>query len=282
LLHRLALAMLLLTLATAASAAEPPAKELFGAVQTPAVMPGPTVIGSYAKGCLANAVALPADGPGWAAMRLSRNRDWGHPRLIDWITDFSRTARQLGWPGLLIGDLGQARGGPMATGHASHQIGLDVDIWLTPRPNHTPTAEESEQMSAVSMLRPGTRELDKARFDRRRVALLEAAATSPEVERIFVHPAIKQALCQTAGGDRAWLRKLRPWWGHDDHFHVRLACPPGEALCKSQEPPPAGEGCGADLAWWFTEEPWKPQGPPPKPLTLADLPAECAAVLNSR
>ena len=34
-----------------------------------------------------------------------------------------------------------------------------------------------------------------------------------EVERIFVHPAIKKALCQTKDTDRKWLGKVRPWLG---------------------------------------------------------------------
>jgi penicillin-insensitive murein endopeptidase len=115
------------------------------------------------------------------------------------------------------------------------------------------------------------------------VALIRAAAGDPETERVFVHPAIKQALCLHAAGDRAWLTKVRPWWGHDDHIHVRLAGPPGDALCRAQAPPPPGDGCGADLAWWLSEEPWrpKPPGPPPRPVTLADLPAACSAVLGA-
>ena len=44
------------------------------------------------------------------------------------------------WPGLLVGDMAQARGGPMLTGHASHQVGLDADIWLTPMPQDTALA----------------------------------------------------------------------------------------------------------------------------------------------
>ena len=92
--------------------------------------------GSYAKGCIAGAVAIPTDGPAWQAMRLSRNRRWGHPDMIALIEQFSQDAQKLGWPGLLLGDISQPRGGPMLSGHASHQVGLDADIWFTPMPDH--------------------------------------------------------------------------------------------------------------------------------------------------
>lgn len=259
-----------------------PAKELFGDFAAPARAAAPRVIGGYSKGCLAGAVALPSDGPGWQAMRLSRNRTWGHPSLIAFVERLAREAQAEGWPGLLVGDLAQPRGGPMRTGHASHQIGLDVDLWLTPMPERRLTAEERETLGAVSMLRDGTREVDPARFGPPQVAVIRRAARDPEVARIFVHPGIKQALCAVAGSDRGWLQKVRPWWGHDAHFHVRLACPADQPLCQDQDTPPDGDGCGAELAWWLSDEPWlpKPPGPPPKPLLLADLPEECRAVVT--
>ena len=61
--------------------------------------------------------------------------------------------------------------------------------------------------------------------------------------RIFIFPGAKVQMCEDAGGDRAWLRKVRPWWGHDTHFHVRLTCPRGAAGCVDQDPPPPGDGC---------------------------------------
>ncbi len=172
----------------------------------------------------------------------------------------------------------------MRTGHASHQIGLDVDLWLTPMPDRPLSDAERESISAVSMLRPGTRTVDEALLTDAHIALIRRASLDPEVARIFVHPAIKQSMCDRAVGDRAWLSKIRPWWGHDAHFHVRLACPSGERLCHDQDPPAPGDGCGADLAWWLTEEPWrpKPPGPPAAPLRLADLPAACSTVLRAR
>ncbi|MBP0651700.1 penicillin-insensitive murein endopeptidase, partial [Mycobacterium tuberculosis] len=60
------------------------AKVLFGGMKAPASLAARS-IGSYAKGCLAGAVALPVDGPDWQVMRLSRNRNWGHPALVAFL-----------------------------------------------------------------------------------------------------------------------------------------------------------------------------------------------------
>lgn len=271
--------MLALILLAAPALADPPARELFGAIHTPTA--GPAIsVGGYAKGCLAGAVQLPADGPTWQAMRLSRDRRWGTPELVTYIEALGQSAAQDGWPGLLVGDMGNARGGPMPSGHASHQIGLDVDIWLRPMPNHTLSAKERESISAISMLKKGTRDVDPKRFGEPQRMLIYRAAQLPNVARIFVAPGIKRAMCAIRWRDPSFLNKLRPWYGHDDHFHVRLACPAGAKYCVDQAPPPPGDGCGAELDYWFTDAPYKPStNPPSPPLTLADLPKECRAVL---
>ena len=111
-----------------------PAKELFGRARAAAPLE-PDPIGFYSRGCLAGGEQLPINGSHWQVMRLSRNRNWGHPRLVAFLKKFApKAAAAAGWPGLLIGDMSQPRGGPMLTGHASHQIGLDADVWLTPAP----------------------------------------------------------------------------------------------------------------------------------------------------
>jgi len=270
----------------------PPANELFGSASAPAPLASRS-IGSYAKGCLAGGVALPITGQDWQVMRLSRNRYWGNPRLIDYLEQFARDARALDhWPGLLVGDLSQPRGGPMLAGHSSHQIGLDVDIWLTPMPDHTLTPQERETMSAVSMLKdPFTVDPDK--WTPLHTQIIKRAASYPEADRIFVHPAIKKVLCEQAGEDRAWLSKVRPWWNHYYHFHVRLTCPPGTDDCKGQKPVSDGDGCGQELVNWYAmlkkaaiatanvtppvAKPWRRKGR----LTMADLPAECGTVLTA-
>jgi penicillin-insensitive murein DD-endopeptidase len=192
------------------------------------------------------------------------------------------------WPGILVGDMSQPRGGPMITGHASHQIGLDVDIWLTPMPGRELSRFEREDMSAINVVREDRLDVDRSLWTPDHVAVIKAAAEDPQVQRIFVNAAIKRALCHDATGDRSWLNKVRPYWGHDYHFHVRLFCPRGESACEGQPEVAEGEGCdAASLAYWFSDgvlHP-KPSPTPPKPkpaLTLASLPAECRTVLTAR
>ncbi|MFL5063850.1 MAG: penicillin-insensitive murein endopeptidase, partial [Xanthobacteraceae bacterium] len=135
------------------------AKELFGRKPTPAPLAARS-IGFYSKGCLAGAVALPINGETWQVMRLSRNRNWGHPSLVRLLERLSEKGTKVGWPGLLVGDISQARGGPMLTGHASHQVGLDADIWLTPMPDRELTRVEREETSATMMVAPDRKDVD--------------------------------------------------------------------------------------------------------------------------
>ena len=260
-----------------------PAKQVFGRELTPADLQARS-IGFYARGCLAGAEALPINGSTWQVMRLSRNRNWGNPALISFLERFAKRVPAInGWPGLLVGDISQPRGGPMLTGHASHQVGLDADIWLTPMPDHVLSREEREMMSAVNLVRPDGLDVDPRTWTPQHLALIRAAARQPEVERIFVNPAIKKAICRDARGDRSWLTKVRPMWGHNYHFHVRIACPADEPSCRPQEPVPPGEGCDASLAWWFKPEVLHPRinpnAKPRPPITMAQMPEACRQVL---
>lgn len=265
----------------------PPARDLFGAQKAPAPMAA-RAIGSYARGCLAGGRALPVDGPAWQAMRLSRNRNWGHPRLIAYVERLATDSRTIDrWPGLLVGDMAQPMGGPMTSGHASHQIGLDADIWLKPMPDRTLTAQERESISADTVVADDNVSLRPNVWQEGHVRLLKRAASYPDVARIFVHPAIKQGLCQAAGPDREWLSKVRPWWGHNYHFHVRLACPAGSDACEDQPSTPSDDGCGHELASWLAKvsrpvvvaPPTTPAKPRP-PMSIDQLPSECARLVG--
>jgi penicillin-insensitive murein endopeptidase len=277
-LCRAAATAALLAALAGGAAADPVARGVFGALAVPSDDPA-AAIGAHARGCLAGGVALDPGGPDWQVMRPSRNRNWGHPEAIAFVERLGRAARAIGWPGLHVGDISQPRGGPMRSGHRSHQTGLDLDIWFRRPPERRLTRAERDSLSAVSMVAPGGREVT-ARWSAGHEALLRAAATDPAVARIFVHPAIKSRLCRTVAGERGWLRRIRPWWGHDAHFHVRLACPAGAAGCEGQDPPPPGEGCDETLAWWFSEEARSPapSAEPRGPLRLSELPEACARV----
>jgi len=261
-----------------------PAKALFGRETTTAPLAA-RAIGFYSRGCLAGARALAVDGPTWQVMRVSRDRYWGHPNLIAFLERFSKKVPQIShWPGILVGDMSQPRGGPMITGHASHQIGLDADIWLTPMPETHLPRETREEMMATNVVRDDRLDVDLRKWTPDHLAVIKAAAQDGEVERIFVNAAIKKALCREAAGDRSWLAKVRPYYGHDYHFHVRIACPRGEEACEGQEPVAPGDGCDASLAHWFSPSILHPRpspvpAKPRPPLTLAQLPAECRDIV---
>jgi penicillin-insensitive murein endopeptidase len=292
------LAVSILSLASAAAPAaaqDPvPAKKLFAARGLPSL--GPTEsIGFYAKGCLMGGVAIPSDGPTWQVLHPSRNRRWGNPAMISLIERLSHDAHDKdGWNGLLIGDIAQPRGGPMLNGHASHQIGLDADIWLTPMPDRKLTDAERDHFPENNMLRKGSLYVDDRVWNSApHEALIMRAASYPEVERIFVHPGIKKKLCETWTGDRSLLSKIRPMYGHNYHFHIRIKCPPGSRTCTPQVAPPMDSGCGKPLADWFAllrPKP-KPINPPIKKphkvvkpwyLTMGNLPKACGMVLNAQ
>jgi penicillin-insensitive murein endopeptidase len=265
------------------------AKKLFG-TKSSGTSQSPAPFGGYAKGCLAGGMQLAESGPTWQAMRLSRNRNWGHPELVDMVQNLSRfAAQQPGWNGLYVGDMSQPRGGPMLTGHASHQMGLDADIWMLPPTSLSLSRQQREDVSSISMRRASGAYVNSS-WTRAHHEIIKAAASDPRVERIFVFPGAKVQMCDDERGDRSYLRKIRPWYGHHYHFHVRLACPKGSAGCVNQAPAPAGDGCDDAREWQaniINPPKAKPATKPvthPKPkreLVLGDLPAQCKAVLDA-
>lgn len=238
-------------------------------------------IGSYTAGCLSGAVSLPPNGVGYQLMRPSRGRSYGHPDLVRFIENIAQTMHTQHWGVLLIGDLGQPRGGPTPSGHRSHQTGLDVDMWYLlsqQAATRSLAFDERETWSAPSVLVAKSDAIDDNQWSSTHEKILEAAARSPEVDRIFVNPSVKRLLCTHKSGHN-WLRKIRPWWRHDDHFHVRLKCPVNNKNCAGQAPLPESDGCDASLAWWFSEEAKTPVPviKKPEPLVLPEL---CDIVLK--
>ncbi len=294
-MHPTAIVLIFALLAVPASA-QSLANQLFGAKDMPSLQ-APEAIGSYANGCAAGLVRLPETGPTWQAMRLSRNRNWGHPDAIAYVQELSRKATQLGWPGLYIGDISQPRGGPMTSGHASHQIGLDIDIWMLRPQRLNLSRAERESISSISV-RTADQLSVNGNWTRQHQELLKMAASDPRVDRIFVAAAVKIEMCKTATrSDTPWLQRIRPAVGHNYHFHVRLRCPSGSRHCVTQTPTVAelskgGNGCDETLQWWVTDflnpprrertEPPAPRRRHPREFTMADLPAQCQQVLASQ
>jgi penicillin-insensitive murein endopeptidase len=242
--------------------------------------PGPArSIGSPANGCISGAVALPLSGRGWETLRPERNRFWGNPALIRFIEE--KAGQTVGLGRLLIGDVAQPRGGHMASGHGSHQTGIDVDIFYR-LSNHPLSDEERTAPVMIGVLAEDGSFLPE-RWGRDQVALLRAFATDARVERIFVNPMIKKNLCNSVGENREWLHVLRPWWGHDDHFHVRIQCPEGDEDCVSGQPVPPGDGCGPELESWISSGDWhsrpKPSGEPQK-IRRPEMPEACRDILE--
>ncbi len=252
----------------------------------------PRSIGFYSNGCIAGAATLPLDGDGYQVMRVYRNRNYGQPDLIHFIQNLATEVHAYG-SAILVGDLGQPRGGTMPYGHASHQIGLDVDIWYWAHPeqnNRSLTVDERNNLPMPTVLNSNGL-VDETKFTKEIILKLKVAALSPRVERIFVNPAIKTYLCsKLPTSELPWLHALRPWTGHDDHFHVRLSCPVGSTSCTAQAPQAPGDGCnelmpprGLDLDLTHHNE---EASIDPKIEKLLDspagavLPAECAKILK--
>jgi penicillin-insensitive murein endopeptidase len=245
-------------------------------------------IGKTGAGCLAGGVSLYPDGEGYSVMRPSRKRYYGHPQLVAFLEDLGKAVKKERLGVLLVGDLAQPRGGLMPGGHASHQTGIDVDLWFRMAKDR-PNLADRENLPATSVVLPAMKGLDPSSWSPADLQVLRLAASDARVERIFVNPAIKRELCadflkyapKMRKTEARWLRKIRPWWGHDDHFHVRLLCPAGSPECV---PGPAigGEECDANLDWWFTEEAMRKDQPETVPGREPVLPASCQQLLEDR
>ena len=263
-----------------------PASVLFSEKKLPSLGRA-MAIGYYPRGCLQGGVELPTTGPTWQVMRLSRNRNWGHLELVEFIERFAPLAAEAtGRQGILIGDMAQPRGGPLPFGHKSHQTGLDVDIWFMPMPDRVLSQEERENIRASNLVAVDGKHVNDEIWSAADVAFIRTAAEQPEVERVLVNAAIKKELCRVEGkNDRSWMSKVRPWYGHDDHMHVRLKCPADSPNCEAQPAVPGGDGCDKSLDHWFAD--WIlrlkiPEfGGSARGLKLKDLPPACAAVLNA-
>ena len=225
-------------------------------------------------------VELPAEGPGYQTIRMSRSFFFGHPDTIAALQTLATRAQAAGLPTLYMNDISKPRGGPFPGIHASHMLGLDADVWLDLRPKSTLTPAQRDAVEVQSLVRADGRAVEPELWTPQHVTLLRLAAGLPGLDRILVSPAIKRQLCQDVTGDRSWLHLVRPWYGHTAHMHLHFRCPPHQPECRDQPPPPANEACDASLQWWFDQldrppAPAIPAAPPRPPV----LPAACTAIM---
>jgi penicillin-insensitive murein endopeptidase len=270
LIPRLIVAMLLLTTLAAAGPTAP-------ATQSPTLPSLHIIGGPSVGGCIAGAVNLPEQGPGFQTIHVDRSAFWGAPQTISDLQLFAREAAGAGLPMLLIEDISRVHGGPMPGGHVSHQIGLDADVGLDMRARPPLPASERNTIELRGMVLPGGRDIDPSAWSPRVAHLLRIAASLPDVDRILVNPAIKQQLCREVTGDRSWLHLIRPWYGHAAHMHIRFRCPIDQQDCLQSAPPPPGDGCDTTLQWWFDQLNAPAKASPPYKAPPA--PAACKAIL---
>ena len=281
--HLPILGIILFSVASAASTPEPRALyKRWEAIKTPLAAPA-EALGGYSAGCLLGAKPLPERGVGYQIMRPARSRNYGHPDLIELIEAAAKWNKKTAGSDLLIGDISRPRGGPTISGHVSHQTGLDVDIW------YLQSRKKLSKKMRNSIHSPSVVHGDKLRNWKKSYAnIIQQFGENPKVDRIFVNPTIKKMFCEKFPQEKSpWLAKLRPWWGHSDHFHVRLRCPEGDKRCETQDPiNPNDLGCDEkELAWWFSQEAKdelakRQDSIQSEDRPFPDLPKDCLALTN--
>lgn len=283
---------------------------------------GAQSVGFYSLGCLLNGEKYAVSNAQWEVVNTFRNRFYGHPSMAAFLTYLGDGMVKLHGKKVVTGDVGLPAGGPTVSGHASHQTGLDVDL----RYRYYDAGKKMSDSERSNFAAPDiaiheveeVKEAGKKKYVLKTSLVggkladvvadsLRISAEHPAVERIFVSPPIKKALCAryaNAGAYPAWLLKLSPYYGHADHFHVRIACPEGSTDCVKQAPvrPAADDttkvGCaGSSLHWWynqtinedsfFREQVTELENPPPpKPPSwlgkMCELPKKCKDLVDMK
>ena len=241
------------------------------------------IYGSPNNGCIAGALPLSDQNETFQLQRWGNDRHYAHPLMLQYLQDLRARAAELELPPLLIGDLSRPYGGPYgpSSAHASHNTGLDVDLpfdFAQPRKNHY-ELEHPKDNYIVSGKKV------RSSFTPEIATYIKLAASDPRVDRVFVAPMIKKHMCALYEHepDAGFLHKLRPWFGHRAHMHVRLNCPSDSPECVLPKPIPEGSGCGYEVDSWFLPPPPKTQtaaNTKPKPKAKKVLPPQCPLILQ--
>lgn len=173
----------------------------------------------------------------------SRDATYGHPALVLML---HRTAKQMAREArgavLVVGDLSKKYGGPIS-GHRSHQSGRDADVgFFALDGSRSKRLDRFVAYDADGAAKDGS----GLRFDDYRNWLMVQMwlrDTRAQVKYVFVASHLRRRLLQFAQERPAFrkyvkdasvlLRQPSNSSAHDDHFHVRIACPARhEGICK--------------------------------------------------
>jgi len=239
----------------------------FGCSRTPSPLTPNIVgksIGSPANGVLRDGVELPPSGPGWKWLRPVGGHHYGLPRLVSAIQQAAEYVQQKRpGPPVVVGDLSAKTGGKILR-HVSHRTGRDVDLlFYVTTPEGVPVENPGFLKFGPDGLAFVPERLGGPSYVRldveRQWLLTKALIENPDanVQWIFVSEPIEALLIEYArarGEDpdlvfRALTVLHQPTNAlpHDDHYHVRTACLPDEALV----------GCEGGGPYWA----WLPQLP---------------------
>lgn len=241
-LRRLWWTLLTLCLAAGVAHADPPSRARRGRHAAPP--PPPTT-----------SVAWPNHGTLDHGRRLAssdvrtlpgRNLQWGTDELVGLLQRTAARMRERFHVPLTVGDLSAREGGAVSR-HRSHQSGRDADLAFFARTNPARGAARPVTLYDYVVFNREGLSLDRAlRFDvERNWALVETLLTDPQtrVERIFVSTPLRALLLSHARATHAPQRAVALAAGtlvqparvspHDNHFHVRIACPAGDHQCHT-------------------------------------------------
>lgn len=231
-----------------AAGASPPVPRRTGKTSRSRKPPAPAKpaasIGSPTDGHLEGGVELHA-GPG-VALKHATGPHWGLPRLVSLIERAAhKVDKRFDGSVMLVGDLSRPAGGTLG-GHRSHESGRDADVGFY----YVDAAGHPVETRRFHHVRWDGRAGDalSLRFDdARNWELVKAWVTDPHarVQHIFIAAPLRTRLLVYARAHGTYLPVLqrasiamkqpRHALPHDDHFHVRIACPGSQRdVCVSE------------------------------------------------
>jgi penicillin-insensitive murein endopeptidase len=237
----------------------------FGCFGTPTPL-APGLAGSVGlphHGVQTGAIELPERGAGFARFRDQGGYYWGQPALVNGLREVARQvdAALPGGAPLVVGDLSAQYGGRISR-HHSHRSGRDVDLlWYVTRPDGTSIQNSSfvhlEHDGTGRMPRHGHVRLDVAREWQLIKSLLSSEQlmvqwlySSSVVETLV----IDHAIARGEDHELVWraqnvMHEPLDSLPHDDHLHLRIACPEDAPVqgCEGGGPYWSWLGSPADL-----------------------------------